>query len=109
MKINPVAIQSYQQLERRDRPAETAIGHAGTPTVDEKITIAPQSAESTSRLAVKPPSGDYADLLTAEERQALDLLFRRFNDPARFGPGYMRQVDTAGETTLVGRIVDVKV
>ncbi|MEW5994269.1 MAG: hypothetical protein AB1744_07725 [Candidatus Zixiibacteriota bacterium] len=107
MKINPVAVQSYQQPVRQDQPSETAPNQQAS--VDQSVKISPQEATAGSRLAVHVPKGDYSELLTPEERQALELLFQRFNNPGRFGPAYQRGRATAGENPLVGNIIDVKV
>lgn len=109
MKINPIGIQSYQELERRDSPAGAAPDSAKLPNADGPITISPQAAGAGSRLAVQAPNGDYTEFLTPEEKGALEILFRRFNDPARFGPAYQREADRAGENAMVGRFIDVKV
>ncbi len=109
MKINPLGIQSYQQLERRDGPAGATADSGKLPKADGSVTISPQAAGAGSRLAVKAPKGDYTEFLTPEERSALEILFRRFNDPARFGPAYQREADTAGENAMVGHFIDVKV
>ncbi|HUV30176.1 MAG TPA: hypothetical protein VMY05_03665 [Acidobacteriota bacterium] len=108
MKINAVAIQSYQQLNRQSRPdsvpAEKAAGRAAEKTV----TIEPQDETQSSKLAVKARGGSYAKFLTDEERQALDLLFSRFRDTGRFGASYRAETD-ADEGSPVGRLIDVKV
>ncbi len=109
MKINPVGIQSYQQLERHDGPAGTATDAGKLRKSENLVSISPQAAGVGSRLAVKAPKGDYTEFLTPEERSALEILFRRFNDPARFGPAYQREADTAGENAMVGHFIDVKV
>jgi hypothetical protein len=109
MKINPLGIQSYQQLERRDGPTGTVTDGVKSPRAENSVTISPQAASASSRLAVKAPKGDYTEFLTPEERSALEILFRRFNDPARFGPAYQRKADTAGENAMVGHFIDVKV
>ena len=109
MKINPLGIQSYQQLERRDGPTGTVTDSGKLPKAENSVTISPQAAGVGSRLAVKAPKGDYTEFLTPEERSALEILFRRFNDPARFGPAYQREADTVGENAMVGHYIDVKV
>jgi hypothetical protein len=109
MKINPIGIQSYQQLERRDAPAQAPPDGKKVSAGDSKVTISPQAADAGSRVTVKAPQSSYAEILTPEEKQALELLFRRFGDASRFGPGYQRDAESTGAQTLVGSIVDVKV
>ena len=109
MKINPIGIQSYQQLTKRDNPVNSAPNLKRSETTESTVTITPQTDRLSSRLAIKAPRGSYAEFLTSEERKALELLFRRFSDSSRFGPGYQRETDNAEQPTTVGSIVDMKV
>jgi len=108
MKINSIGIQNYQQLNRPDsnRP-ETADRRSGADSPD-PVLIQPQQAQPASTLAVKAPSGTYADALSPQERQALDLLFARFRESGRFAPGVRGEAETTGEQGI-GNIIDVKV
>jgi len=116
MKINPVALQSYQQIVRKDtQPQETVDtqlkkrGDMATITGD-KVTIKPSTPEKSSELAVKSASGNYADLLSPQEKQALDLLFSKFRDSERFGKSYKVESDSPAEINKnLGRLIDVKV
>ncbi|MEW5796535.1 MAG: hypothetical protein AB1772_09245 [Candidatus Zixiibacteriota bacterium] len=108
MKVNPLGIQAYQNLNRQERQSlKTDSARAGE-ALDRPVVIEPQSAITKSTLAIKAPSGSYAKFLSAEERQALDLLFARFGDTGRFGAAYAADAETADAAGL-GRIVDVKV
>jgi hypothetical protein len=109
MKVNPLGIQAYQHLTRQDKPAAERPDSAVTRAGEEKVVIEPQPSVSKSALAVKAPSGDYSKFLAPEERQALDLLFSRFSDSSRFGPGYSTDVDANDNDSGLGRMVDVKV
>jgi hypothetical protein len=108
MKVNPIGIQAYEQLTQREQappaPAETQVKS----TPEKPVQITPQAEAASSKLAVKAPAGSYADLLSPEEKQALDLLFSRFRDSGRFGPGYARDNAAAAESVAVGNILDVK-
>jgi len=107
MQVNPIGVQSYQQLNRQDKPNDAANGAQSTVAEPKKVTISPQEQPTESRLAVKVPRGSYAENLTEAETRALDLLFSRFNETGRFGPGYADGDGNAAEAT-VGRIVDLK-
>ena len=72
MKVNPVAIQSYQQLNRQDRPQNRQAANTAEQP-DKKMVIEPQNKMTKSALAVKGPDTGYAENLSTEERQALDL------------------------------------
>ncbi len=106
MKINPVAIQSYQQLNRQDN---SSITQAQDKAADQKVVIEPQTSVQKSAVAVKGPSGDYAKYLSEDERQALDLLFSRFREAGRFGAGYQSDTGGADEEQGIGQMVDIKV
>ena len=108
MKVNPVAIQTYQQLvQQQPRQAETEpqADRAGRPAVESPRDTATLSA-GTSRLAVKGPSGTYADYLTPEEKEALDVLFSRYR-----GNRFARtdSADSPAEPPALGQVIDIKV
>lgn len=108
MKVNPVNIQAYQQVGRREQAAPSSTSDEQKQPV-QKVAIEPQNKLTGSKLAVKAPSKSYADILTPEERQSLEALFAKYRDSSRFGSGY--QAESAAETAepTIGRIVDVKV
>ena len=110
MKVNPVAIQSYQQAIRRDDKVAPE-GQDNNQAVDagKKVKIAPQNEGIESRVAVKARVDNYADILTAEEKNALDLLFSRFRDSERFGPGYRVDASQDTDDNLIGGMIDIKV
>ena len=109
MKVNPLGIQAYQHLTRQEKPtadrSDTAIARGG----EDKVVIEPQSSVSKSALAVKVPAGDYAKFLSPEERQALDLLFARFSNTARFGHAYSAETEETSSRAGLGQVVDVRV
>lgn len=109
MKINPIAIQSYQQTVLREQSSPAANQDAA-PQVnsDRTIEIKPQDATQRPRLAVTAPRTTYADDITPEERRALELLFSRFRDPSRLGAGYAQNAVEAGNVSYLGAMVDVK-
>jgi len=107
MKINPIGIQSYQQLNRQSQPQAPA-PKADNAGVEKSVLIEPQTSLKKSAVAIKGPSGNYAQYLSVEERQALDLLFARYADSSRFGAKFAADGETADSPAL-GSIVDVKV
>lgn len=109
MKVNPLGIQAYQGLARQEKPAADRFDNAIKGAGEEKVVIEPQSPVKKSALAVKVPEGNYSKFLSVEERQALDLVFARFSNTARFGTVYASKTEAAGETVNLGRVVDVKV
>ncbi len=108
MQVNPVGVQTYQKFNRQESIPERADGSTTVPDQSKKVAITPQEETSESRLAVKVPRGSYADNLTEAETRALDLLFSRFNDSGRFGPGYAGNADGESAGGAVGNVIDVK-
>ncbi len=108
MKVNPIGIQTYQQLNRKDNQTNIPVAEKQTNAVDRKLSISPQEEISPSKLAVKANSGDYAQYLSPEERNALDILFARYKETGRFGQTYQKDANQSGNNNL-GRTIDVKV
>jgi hypothetical protein len=108
MKVNPLGIQAYQQLGH-DRQSSVAAGVKTPRAAEQKVVIEPQAPVTRSALAVKAPSGSYARFLSAEERQALDMLFAKFSDTSRFGAAYASKTEEAESGGTLGRVVDVRV
>ena len=104
MKINPVSIQSYQQIAQRDRAAEQT---KALRSENQSLTIQPEKSSISSALAIKMPGTSYADFLSPEENQAMDLLFGKFRGNDKFGLGY--QAGSSTDESGVGRVIDVKV
>ena len=105
MKIHPAGLEAYRSIDRRNTSAEAAERDQATrlkeqPAANESLTIDPQKAVE-SQLAVKGPSGSYADFLNEDERAALELLFSRFAD--------RDQTAAKNNEAALGRLIDVKV
>lgn len=109
MKVNPLGVQAYQQLTRQEKPTAERPEASTINGGEEKIVIKPQPAVTKSVLAVKAPSGNYSKFLSVEERQALDLLFARFSDNARFGSASTVSAENAESGANLGKVVDIKV
>jgi hypothetical protein len=108
MKVNPLGIQSYQSVNRQDRPPASPLSTGTDARGDQKVVIEPQSTLQKSALSVKVPQGTYANYLSSAERQALDMLFDKFRDTSRFSATAGGTETDSGEQSL-GRVVDVKV
>lgn len=109
MKINPIGIQSYQQLTGRQNHAAQRLNDQDKSAVtDKQVKINPQNETTESRVAVKANSGNYADYLSPEERNALDILFARFKNSERFGANFQNEEAPVKQKTL-GSVIDMKV
>ena len=108
MKVNPIGIQAYEQLTQREQAPGAVADKQVQSTPEKPVQITPQAEAASSKLAVKAPAGSYAEFLSPEEKQALDLLFSRFRDSGRFGPGYGKDNAAAAEAVTVGNLLDVK-
>jgi len=111
MKINPIAVQSYESLIRRDNTAavKPETQEQSAPASADKLNIAPQAQPERARMAVKPLQASYADNLSPEEQRAMELLFSRFRDTSRFGSGYAKASPKAAtDDPGLGSLVDLK-
>lgn len=109
MKVNPIGIQSYQQVNRQSRPEVQPEAHPDKGGVSPDLTITPQATVEKPALSVKGPSGDYGKYLSTEEKQALDQLFIKYQENGRFGSSYQSGTGKSGSEDCLGRTVDVKV
>ncbi len=109
MKINPTAIQTYQQVTHRP-PARPAQDQKDAGSVEQRnLTITPQDTAAGSELAVTAPEGTYAQYLSDAEKAALDMLFERFADTGRFGAAFTRSSGETSPGQTLGKLIDVKV
>jgi hypothetical protein len=108
MKINAAAIQSYQQINRQNRPDRPTTEKPFEGAPEAPVTIKPQDEAHSSSLTVKASGSDAAQLLTKQERQAIELLFSRFRDNGRFGPSYSAGADSGESKSPVGQVIDLK-
>ncbi|MDD3731679.1 MAG: hypothetical protein PHU88_04815 [candidate division Zixibacteria bacterium] len=107
MKINTIGINAYQNLNHQSKTADRKEPDAASlPT---PANLAKATEAQSSRLAIKAPSGSYADLLSIEEKQALEVLFSRFRDNNRFAAVGQAESDTGARENVLGRIIDIKV
>lgn len=104
MKINPIGIQSYQQIPKRD---EAVIPNTAQQEQPANVTIEPKNAVAKSPLALRAKAGNYADSLTTDERRALELLFSRFKDPSRFSMNNRAEAESSDAG--LGQVIDVKI
>ncbi len=109
MKINPVAIQAYEQLNQNEKMSRSNAETQAVQKENSKVSISPQSELTKSKLSVKAPVGSYEEFLSPQERQALDLLFNKYRDNGRFGTAFNNRSDVEAESKTVGNFVDIKV
>jgi hypothetical protein len=109
MKVDPVSIQAYQQVNRQDRNALGGTEQPARQTGTEQIAIEPRKDSMSSKLAIKATAADHSDMLTSEEREALELLFANYRDSSRFGSAYQARNGQESSEAAVGRLIDVKV
>lgn len=109
MKINPIGINSYQQLTGQDASRKPSTEKkAEVSLAQSTVLITPKSEATSSRLAVKAEAGSYADFLSPEEKNALELLFSRYTDRGRFGPSYNRNATEQEDSARLGNVLDLK-
>ena len=108
MKVNPIGIQSYLQLQNKNNSQAQKADDANFLKTDvEKVTIKPQE-KTESKLAVKAKNATFADYLSPEEKNVLDILFNRFKDTERFGASFKQDTPAVNENKI-GSTIDLKV
>ena len=106
MKINPIGIQSYQQLN--NRPNQVNEQAEKSQKTEDILNIRPKEITDKSDLAVRAPEGTYAEFLSPEEKSALELLFNKYQDSDRFGSAFNKN-NARSENKTLGKILDVKI
>jgi len=107
MKINPIGIDSYQQMMGK-RQAENR------PAVDDRKQVEKSSAVSIpgqgekvgSELSVRLKPGTFVDMLSTDEKQAMEMFFDKYKGVAPSEGIYSSDGKT--ENAHLGKQVDVK-
>lgn len=107
MNINPVGINAYRQLDTDNQTARRQNAEkTTTSTVNpEPVEISGQTAKTGSALGIRVNRGAFEDILTAQEKEALEMVFEKFRSAAALTATYER--DGQSEKTQLGKIVDV--
>lgn len=123
MSINPLGVAAYTKTElvkplqqntasKTNEASQTPVGaeSAKQGEAAEKIRAPRREAETSSALAVrsKLDAGAFAEVMTPEEREALELLFEKYQDRLDQTSGYSaagRETDSA----QIGARIDYRV
>ncbi|MEW5924237.1 MAG: hypothetical protein AB1746_09635 [Candidatus Zixiibacteriota bacterium] len=104
MKINPIGIDSYRQAMEKpqvEKRSETDTSNQAVST--DRVNITDRADRVNSKLGVRLQPGTFVDMLSSEEKQAVELAFEKY---AGAGRTYAR--DGANDTARTGSLVDVK-
>ena len=104
MKINPIGVETYRQAMGKPQVENKAVAENKTRINETRVKIPGQVEKTGSKLAVKLHPGSFVDMLSTEEKQALELLFAKYNNVKQgdYSPG-----GDTGQAHL-GNLVDVK-
>ncbi len=104
MKINPVGVEAYRQAMNKPQVDNKAVA-GNKPRINEnRIKIPGETERTGSKLSVKLKPGMFSDMLSVEEKQALELLFAKYSNIKQ---SEYNANSEAGQTHL-GNFVDVK-
>jgi len=108
MKVNPVGINSYRQaMERPQAENRQNVDSKTTQTAKtESVNITDQIGRVGSKLAVHLKPGTFVDMLSAEEKQAMQMAFEKYSASEAENGTYAK--NGASEMTVKGSLVDVK-
>jgi hypothetical protein len=104
MKINPIGINAYQEMtghaQASRKPA--VANQAELIQKPGKINIPGRIDKTGSDISIRLSGQDYAEMLSPEEKQALELLFEKYGD--KRGMPNSGTINPSG----LGTFVDVK-
>lgn len=107
MNINAVGINAYRQLDTDNQTArrQNAEQTTNSTTAREQVEITGQAAKTGSALGVKINRGAFEDILTTQEKEALEMVFAKFRSAAALTSTYER--DGHNDKSPLGTMVDV--
>jgi len=108
MKINSIGIEAYRQItndSQVNKKSGSAENKMQTDRAD-RIQIPGQGDNIGSRLAVQLKKGSFIDMLSGEEKRALEMVFEKFRSLEIDGRSYDGK-GTPRKSNL-GNMVDVK-
>jgi len=104
MKINPVGVETYRQAMVQRQADNKTVADNKSQVNATPVKIPNDTERTGSALSVKLKEGTFTDMLSVEEKQALEMLFDKYNN--------IKQGDYSsnGETgrAHLGNLVDVK-
>ena len=108
MNINSVGINAYRQLDvdnpvTRRQDADQAA--QSQQTAKTPVEIAGQPPKTGSALGVKINRGAFDEILSAKEKEALEMIFEKFRSAAAQTATYERNGST--DKPQLGTLVDV--
>jgi hypothetical protein len=108
MKINSVGIEAYRQLTGDSQVNKKTVSSDSASKAEQsnRIAIPGQGKIPGSKLAVQLQKGNFIDMLSPEEKKALNLLFERFRAAELESGSYGKK--SAADASHLGKIVDVK-
>jgi hypothetical protein len=108
MKINPIGIQAYRQTvgEAQVNKKATSTESVNNPGQTDRVVIPGQGDATGSKLSVQLKNGNFLDMLSTEERKALEMLFDKFKNAGSEGLTYEKK--GTSEKSRLGNIVDVR-
>lgn len=106
MKINSIGINAYRQTVTENQKRIPTPGENAAAKAADRVLIPGQEDSISSKLAVQLQRGKFADMLTPEERQALELIFEKFR-LAGLGDEHYGQ-KAVQKSEHLGKVVDVK-
>ena len=104
MKVNSVGIDAYRQTMEKPQVNKQAVADRQQQVEKtQKVQVPVQTNKVSSKLGVKLQAGTFDDMLSDEERQAIEMVFSRFRNIAG---SYTN--DGTNESSTLGNFVDVK-
>ena len=107
MKINAIGINSYRQAMEKPQ-VEKRPAPENQPNVkkSDSVSITDRADRVGSKLGVRLEPGTFVDMLSTEEKQALENVFEKYGRPGMLTGTYAKGGQS--ETVKTGAHLDVK-
>jgi len=104
MKISSIGVNAYREMTTQAQTNQKPVpaNRLDQSEKTSQVLIPGQTNALGSKLSVKLPNANYADMLSSEEKKALELLFEQYGN--KFGSAASTSAGDAG----LGNFVDVK-
>ncbi len=104
MKINATGIDAYRNITGENQINRKPVSTDNRAEQGDKVQIPVQDKAPGSKLSVNLKNGSFADMLSPEERQALEMIFEKF----RGAEGRSYEKSGTVDKPRLGSIVDIK-
>ncbi len=106
MKISPIGIDAYRQANEKPQVENRQPAQKEQAKRTDTVRIPERTQKTGSDISVKLKPGSFSDMLSTEEKQALDILFEKYREIGAKQAAYSK--NGREDKPMTGNFVDVK-